>query len=295
MVKEKLLFHKPTLEDAAWAAPLLASSGRMGCEYSYTAIYMWREMYHTRLAKEGDYLLIAVGEGDNCSFLPPVGPSLIEGVQLLKECVDGAPLRLHSVSEDEVKQLTAFYGGRLSVRESRDDFDYLYASEDLANLPGRAYHSKKNHISAFSKKFNWIYEAVNDDNIAEVMAMAKQWCAEKGTCRERGLSTERCAIRELLKNRRVLGIQGGLIRVDGAVAAFALGSPINDRVFDIHVEKALSAYPGAYAVINREFASQLTAYELLNREDDMGIEGLRKAKLSYHPAVLLKKFVCEIR
>ena len=297
MLKTKPLFREPMPEDTAWAAELLTSSGRMGCEYSYTAIYMWRTLYHTRLARCGEYLLISVGEGENLSFLPPVGPSLRTGVELLREYTDhvGIPLRLHSVGEEVLRQLLDLYGDALCFTEKRNDFDYLYRTADLAQLPGKAYHGKKNHISAFSRKFDWQYEPIDDGNTADVIEMAKRWCAEKGTCRDRGIRTERCAVRELLQDRRRFSVRGGLIRVNGDVAAFTLGSPINEQVFDVHVEKALSAYPGAYAVINREFASRLTAYEYLNREDDLGIEGLRKAKLSYHPSILLKKYACEWR
>ena len=115
---------------------------------------------------------------------------------------------------------------------------------------------------------------------------------QKGNCKDKGLRTENCAIREVLRHREALSVRGGLIRADGRVAAFTFGSPINDKVFDIQVEKALPSFPGAYAVINQAFASTLTAYPFLNRENDLDIEGLRKAKLSYHPAMVLEKYTC---
>lgn len=296
MLITKLAFRRPTPEDVTWAAPLLMQAGRRGCEYSFTTLYMWREQYDAKIARVGDYLLLSAGSGSETSFLPPVGPSLTEGIALLRDHTDalGLSLRLHGVDEDMLVRLKALFG---DVREQEwpEDFDYLYRTEDLADLPGKAYHSKKNHISAFSRKFDWVYEPIDDRNLPDVLAAAKAWCAERGTCRDRGLQTEQCAIRELLRDRQRFSVTGGLIRVDGTVAAFTFGSPISDRVFDVHVEKALSAYPGAYAVINREFASRLTAYAYLNRENDLGIEGLRRAKQSYHPAILLKKYTCEIR
>ncbi len=295
MLITKPVFRRPTAEDASLAAPLLQQAGRRGCEYSFTTLYMWREHYDANIAYMDGYLLISAGSDDSLSFLPPIGPSLSEGMTLLKTYTDslGIPLKLHGVDENLLVRLKAQFGD-VKEQARSEDFDYLYRTEDLATLPGKAYHSKKNHISAFSRNFEWVYEPIDDGNTADVMKAAGAWCAEKGTCRDRGLQAEHCAIREILNDRRRFSVTGGLIRVDGEVAAFTLGSPINERVFDVHVEKALSAYPGAYAVINREFASRLTDYAYLNRENDLGIEGLRRAKQSYHPAILLKKYSCEI-
>ena len=134
---------------------------------------------------------------------------------------------------------------------------------------------------------------ITDANCADVVAMAREWCRLKGNCAEKSLQSENCAIREVLAHREELSVTGGLIRVDGKVVAFTFASPINDQVVDIHVEKALPDYAGAYTVINREFAArELSGYRYINRENDMGIEGLRKAKESYNPAILLEKFIC---
>lgn len=283
------------MEDGKQVAPLLLQSGHDGCEFSFTTLYMWRELYHTRIAQEDDYLLVSAGEGEKTSFLPPIGPSLGEGVALLRRAAEaqGLPLRLHGVDEQTLAQLQQLFP--LTVTEMDEDHDYLYKTTDLAELPGKAYHSKRNHIAAFSRQFDWQYEDITDDNLAEVFAMSKQWCREKGVCSDKGLKAERCGIREVLSHRHAFGVRGGLIRVEGEVVAFAFGSPINDRVFDIHTEKALTAYGGAYALINRELARRLTDYDYLNRENDMGIEGLRRAKRSYRPSILLKKYSCEVR
>lgn len=296
MIATQPHFYTPAKEDALWAAPLLAASGNFGCEYSFVTLYMWREMYHTQIAREDGYLFMCSGEGEQRSFLPPVGGSFMGGVERLLDYTarEKIPLRLHSVTEQQLQQLSDCFGGNVRYEERRNSFDYLYRSFDLANLPGKEYHSKKNHISAFSRKYDWSFEPITDQNTAEVIALSKRWCAERGVCREESIRVERCGVRELLQNRELFGVKGGLLRVNEEAVAFTLGSPINEHVFDVHVEKALSAYAGAYAVINREFASQLTQYEYLNREDDMGLEGLRKAKLSYRPVLLLKKFSCEI-
>ncbi|MBP3434760.1 MAG: DUF2156 domain-containing protein [Clostridia bacterium] len=276
-------------EDSLWAAPLLAASGRDCCEYSFTTAYMWSEHYDVRIARVGEVLVL----GSERSYLTPVGNGWEE---VLRQLYDESPrpLRLHSVDEALLTRLKALFPGRVHAEEARDDFDYLYRTEDLANLPGKVYHGKKNHISAFSRAHEWTYEPLSAENVDDMVRLSREWCEEKGSCTG-SLNDEQCAIRRVLREPERFSLSGGLIRVEGRAVAFTLGSPINERVFDIHVEKALSAFSGAYAVINREFAKTLTAYEYLNRENDMGIPGLRRAKESYRPAILLKKYLVTIQ
>lgn len=286
-------FHYPTIDDAAWAAPMLSAAGRMGCEYSFTTTFMWRNFYQNQLARAGDTLFIRAGE-EAPLYLPPVGPDLAEGIRiLLRYTADqGKTLKLVGADPAMVERLEEAFPGLFEFSSQRGDFDYIYRTQDLAELPGSAYHAKRNHIAGFSRKFSWTFEPIDAHNMAEVENMAREWCRQKGNCKDKGLRAENCAIREALRHRDALSIRGGLIRAEGRVAAFTFGSPINDTVFDIHVEKALPDFPGAYAVINQAFASTLTQYPYLNRENDLNIEGLRKAKLSYHPAMLLEKYTC---
>ena len=292
----QLEFRELMPDDAAWAAPLMAASGYMGCEYSYTTAYMWSRHYNVRIARADNAALLRSDSESGPSFLVPVGLPLTEGIDLLRRYTEqeNIPLRLHGVDEQTREQLITAYPKQVRFDTYDGDYDYIYRTEALATLPGNAYHSKKNHISSFSRRYTWRYEPLDDTNVEEVAALSAEWCREKGDCQDAGLHSERCAIRRLLQYRKQLSVEGGLIRVDDKAVAFTLGSPINASVFDVHVEKALSAYSGAYAVINREFAKTLTAYPYLNRENDMGIEGLRRAKESYRPEIVLKKYTCEL-
>ena len=176
---------------------------------------------------------------------------------------------------------------------NRDAFDYIYLQSDLATLSGKKYHSKRNHISAFSKKYEWHYEAVNESNIDAVRECARLWYKENADRMSKTMLCEQNGIELMLSNMQSLNIKGGAVFVEGKAVAFCLGSPINSKCFDTHIEKALSEYSEAYTVINREFAkNELDGYMYINREDDLGLEGLRRAKLSYKPAILLKKFEC---
>lgn len=292
----QLEFRELLPQDAAWAAPLMAASGRMGCEYAYATAYMWSRYYEVRIARVGDAVILRSDGGEVPSFLVPIGVPLEEGIALLRTYTDaeGVPLRIHGIDEEIRNQLCALYPDQVQFDSNDADYDYIYRTEDLANLIGNAYHSKKNHINAFSRKYDWQYEPLSNANVEEVKALSYEWCREKGDCQSESLASERCGIHRLLQHREQLSVIGGLIRVEGKAVAFTLGSPINESVFDVHVEKALSQYSGAYAVINREFAKTLTVYPYLNRENDMGVPGLRRAKESYHPAILLKKYTCEL-
>lgn len=287
-------FREPQLEDAGWMAPLLRGTGNRGCEYSFTTIFMWRKFYHNRIARYGDYLFVKSQE-EKHAYLLPIGGDLREGIVILREYAHekGHALKLFGADEPMTWEIDRLFPGQFAFQPSPADFDYLYYQEDLAQLAGKKYHAKRNHIAGFGKKFNWVYEPITDGNVAEVVEMAREWCRQKGNCEENGLRSENCAIREALAHRRELSITGGLIRADGKVAAFTFASPINSQVADVHVEKALPDYPGAYAVINREFTARaLAGYRWVNRENDLGLEGLRKAKNSYYPALLLEKYVC---
>lgn len=282
--------------DAVWAVPQLTTAGRQTCEYSFTTTYMWSAYYNVRVAQTPSSPIFCSEYNGRRSYLPPVGETQNELLLALREreTSRGSELHLHSVDEETLMRLQTVFPARVHAKESEDDFDYLYRTEDLATLRGRAYHSKKNHIAAFSRAHDWSFELLDEHNMPEILQLSREWCEEKGGC-VNSLQAEQCAIRRVLKDPAQFSLSGGLVRVEGRPVAFTLGSPISDTVFDIHVEKALSAFSGAYAVINREFAATLTAYEFVNRENDMGIEGLRRAKLSYRPVAVLKKYSCTVR
>ncbi|MCI8553572.1 MAG: DUF2156 domain-containing protein [Clostridiales bacterium] len=293
---EALSFHKLSIEDRDWAVPLLRSVQAHACEYSFTTLYMWRRHYHNRIAREGDTLFVRSGV-ENPFYLLPAGGDEGRGLDRLRAhaSLSGKPCVFY-LPGPAAERLNRRYPGAFDMEPSPNDFDYLYDRTALAELPGKKYHQKRNHISAFSREHAWRYEPLDDGNAPEAAALAEEWCREKGRCQDPGLRSEHCAIREALQLRRELSLTGALIRVEGRPVAFTFGSPISGEVFDIHVEKALAGFSAAYTVINREFASRaLAGYRYINRENDLGIEGLRRAKRSYHPAMVLEKYLCRER
>ena len=246
-------------------------------------------------AQEDGQLIIKSGKGEDSSYRLPFGNDFLRGIELVRE-YSGEKYPDFWVQEGaRLDNFKAHFGDKYIFEENRDAFDYIYLRADLANLSGKKYHSKRNHISAFSKKQDWVFRPITAENIADVKLCAEKWYKENADREDKYLRCERCGVETILDNMELLGVRGGAVYVGENVVAFTLGSKISGEIFDIHIEKALNDYAEAYTVINREFARTLTEYKYINREDDMGLEGLRKAKLSYKPAILLKKYACRKR
>jgi hypothetical protein len=168
--------------------------------------------------------------------------------------------------------------------------------QDLLLLQGKKYQPKRNHINKFKKLYNYQYNNMTQEDIPECIEMHKQWVLTHCKRGSTGFDNETCATSKALQLFSKLELKGGVLRVDGKVVAFTIGSAINHSTFDVCIEKALPCYDGAYSMINQQFVEhQLTAYQYINREEDAGEEGLRKAKLSYHPVKLIDKYSCCFR
>lgn len=173
----------------------------------------------------------------------------------------------------------------------RDHFDYIYYRKDLAELKGKNYQPKRNHANRFRKKYTgYQYTSLTPEVLPHCLELAEKWCMQHNCEEDSGLQAEQEAMRFAMEHFEALGLSGGALWVNGEIVAFTYGAPINYDTFCIHVEKADTDFDGAYTVINQEFASRISdKYTYLNREEDLGIPGLRKAKLSYYPAFLLEK------
>ncbi|MBQ7549764.1 MAG: DUF2156 domain-containing protein [Clostridia bacterium] len=256
------------------------------CEYSVGNILGWCRHYGAEIAFIDDCLVSRNSRNGYFGF--PKGNDVSAALMTIKHSFNEP--NFYGLTEREVSYLESLCPGEYAYSPTRNFFDYVYRVEDLAGLKGKKYHSKRNHIAYFEKNSNWSYEEIDERNIEECIAMYEKWF-ELNVDRDReGLETEREVLEYCFRHYFELDFLGGLIRTDGEVVAFTCGEKLNDTTFDTHFEKAFSDIRGAFPMINREFAkNSLTEYEFVNREDDTGSEGLRKAKLSYHP-ILLEKF-----
>lgn len=290
-----LKFKKTEIGDIEVFKKYIGFSGELSCESAFVNLLVWQNAYNNMWAEEDGQLIIKSGKGEDSSYRLPFGDDFIKGIKLIREYSGEEYPTFWAQEGRRLDNFKAHFGDKYVLEESRDAFDYIYLREDLANLAGKKYHSKRNHISAFSKKHDWFFEPITPDNIPEVKLCAEKWYKENADREDKYLRCEKRGVETILDNMELLGVKGGAVYSDGGVVAFTLGSKISDEIFDIHIEKALSDYAEGYTVINREFARTLTEYKYINREDDMGLEGLRKAKLSYKPAMLLKKYSCRKR
>ena len=290
-------FRRITLADKEWIDPLLRMGNLRGSEYTFTNNFIYRSIYHIEVARMNDYYLVrSHREGGAYSYLYPAGGGDLRPVvdALVADAAElGVPFHMNGVPREGTAALEALFPGRFAFSETRDNFDYLYESEKLITLSGKKLHGKRNFVNRFlaENEGRWAYEAVTPENLPECWRMNVAWCAENGCGEDPSLAEETCAVKNCFDNLTALGLQGGLLRLDGGVVAYTMGLPLNSDTFIVHIEKAFSSVAGAYPMINQQFVSHNCAdYRYVNREDDVGSEGLRKAKLSYRPAILLEKF-----
>lgn len=287
-----MTFERITIADRERIERYVANVGEMNCETAFINMLVWQDLYGVTFRTVDDALLIRSSYADEEVFALPFG-DLAKGLACIAEYTGGKPAVFRAQEGPRLDRFVQMMGDKYDVVELEAGADYIYRKEDLSTLAGKKYHAKRNHIAAFSKQFDWAYEPIGADNLDEVQRCADLWYTENADRLTVELMAERNGLQVLFAHFATLGLTGGAIRVDGNIVAFCIASRLNDDLVDVHIEKALAAYEGAYAVVNNQFAKHLpNEIRYINREDDMGLEGLRKAKLSYHPATLLKKYLC---
>ncbi len=289
-------FKRIKLEDFKKIKHFLNNVGETSCESTFISLFVWADYYDNSYCIVDDILFMRSKDGDSYRYSIPFcnDKDLKKAVKILIENLYPEKPSFWGQEGARFDKFKELFSKEYVFLNEDDSSDYIYLTENLSTLSGKKYHSKRNHISNFSKQFDWQYQTINKNNLDKVKDCAEIWYQENLTYDADSLLAEKQGVNIILDNMEYLGAKGGCIIVDERVVAFAIGSPINDEVFDIHFEKALGNYQGAYAVINREFAkNELENYKYINREDDLGIEGLRKAKLSYKPVKLLKKYLCD--
>jgi hypothetical protein len=182
-------------------------------------------------------------------------------------------------------------GKKYIAEEERDHFDYVYGVRELIELKGRKFHDKKNNVNKFRNNYSYEYLPLNPGLINKCIRFEDYWCETRECEKHPGLKREKCAILAMLKNFGQLDLKGGVIVIDNKVAALTLGEQFLEDTFVIHVEKANSYIHGLYQAINQEFLMHEAAEcRYVNREQDLGIEGLRAAKMSYKPVRFIRKY-----
>ncbi len=267
-------------------------------ELNFTNIFMWRNSYKFRFGVAGELLcLISVPDNAEPFAFVPIGEyteeGFIQAFGYIKEYFGAKGWRLlfKRVTEDEVDIFKKFIGDVADITLDRDSSDYVYLTDDLISLAGKKYHGKKNHLNSFKKQYEYEYVRLREDLLDECTRINEEWCARRSCEHHKGLYCEKLANNEALRNFRTLGYEGALIKVSGRFEAYTVGELLNENTAVIHIEKANDDIRGLYTFINQQFCeNSWKNVKYINREQDLGLEGLRKAKLSYSPVKLVNKY-----
>lgn len=291
-----LNFKKPDIDDKLWVDSCLSHANSYNCEYDFGNLFVWSTSYSTEICHYKDFFICRWGRGADLSYSLPIGEG--DFSDAINEIIadaksNGVKARIYGITDGYLSMLQEAFTGKFTYHTSDDYSDYIYLVERMASLSGKKYHSKRNHISNFKKNNpDWSFEKITKDNIQECIDTHATWISNKDNDDE-DYSFEFEAVLKAFEHWDELGFIGGLIRVDGKVIAYTFGeAQMNGECFVTHFEKAPADVQGAYAIINQEFTKNcLMDYKYVNREEDLGIEGLRKAKLSYNPEMRLTKWV----
>lgn len=295
-----LQFHVLQLSDRAWVQRALNKSQFMGCEYSFANNLAWRRAADTRVARYKDFYVSASFDTEDGvpSFLFPAGSG--DDGDVLREMAEtaialGFPLRIAGVTRSSLARLQAICPDGFTAEAYPDGFDYIYETKDLMDLSGRKYHKKRNHLMQFRRAYeNYSFSEMTPEDYDACITMSAQFYNEKHGYTDRSSVAEQFAIHTYFEHFQELALCGGVLRVDGKLVGFSIGEPLCRNVFVTHIEKADVAYHGAYTALTQAFTAHFAKdFRYINREEDLGIEGLRKAKQSYYPAWMLEKYRCD--
>lgn len=288
------IFKRPELEDKELISSYFNKAPGRSCERTFVNVYLWSRHYQVKFAVVQNALVFR-SEDNGIAFSYPAGDreNVHAALDYLMEYSrdTGMPFRLYNVTPEHFEELEGWYPGRFEIEYNRDVADYVYETEKLATLAGKKLHGKRNHINKFKSLYpDWSYESLDDSNVEECFQMALQWRNQNGCDEDAEKNAEMCVTLNSLRLYKELGLKGGVLRAEGRIVAFTVGEQVCQDTFVVHIEKAFPDVEGAYPMINQQFVQhECMDYQYVNREDDTGAEGLRKAKLSYRPAFLVEK------
>jgi hypothetical protein len=278
------------LEDKLLIDKLLAAQQPEISEYTFTNLFAWRKAYDFCLSQAGEAVLVISCRDGRFNIFDPLCPKEKKRA-VLEECFSSVSEPVSFVRLPD--QTVRIFGGDRAfvVTEERDHFDYVYRTQDLIALKGTAYDGKRNFIKRFKEAYAFEVRPIKQEDVESCFYFEEEWCLAKDCQRTEGLAREREAMHEILVHVEALGAQGAMILIDGKVEAVTLGEALNQETFVVHVEKANGSFVGIYQALNQMFCEQAALkYAFINREQDLGVAGLRQAKESYHPCRMVKKY-----
>lgn len=294
---KKINFAPITLCDKALYESYLQSENKRGCEFSFANLYLWGQQ---KIAVLHNHIVLFSQFGKRICYPYPLGNGDKEKVldAIIADAKEkGVMCRITGLDALAKQNVETLYPGKFRFYTDDGMYDYVYSIDDLAELKGKKYHGKRNHLNRFFEAFpNYTVQPIEEANISKVKQFAENWYKTKlieNT--DNDFILEKEALEKAFNDYKELGLEGLVILNGEDILAFTIGSFLSEDTFDIHFEKACSDIQGAYAAVNYEFAryirNKYPNIRYLDREEDMGIEGLRKAKQSYHPHHMVEKYV----
>lgn len=292
----KIDFAPITLRDKSLYENYLSNENGRGCEFSFTNLYLWGRQ---NFAVLNNHIVLFSQFGRRTYYLYPLGNG--DKKEVLDAIIADAKAKgilcqitgLDALAKQNIETL---YPGKFRFHSDEGMYDYVYSIDDLADLKGKKYHGKRNHLKRFFEAFpNYTVHPIGEDNISKVKQFTEDWYRTRlAENPNNDFHLEKAALEKAFRDHKALGMEG-LVLLDGErILAFTLASRLEEDTFDVHFEKARSDIQGAYPAINYEFAryirNKYPNIRYLDREEDMGLEGLRKAKQSYHPHHMVKKY-----
>lgn len=267
-------------------------------ELTFSNLFAWRKYYRFKYAEiNGLLCIIAMPYGSEPYALMPVGNLNREMFEMAFGELNGYFKQIgrrpvyKKITKDQLDYFNSHVNSAGDIVYDRNNSDYLYSTEDLIHLKGKKFDGKRNHINKFKSKYEFSYIPLDCSLIDECCRIMEEWCRVKNCDCQEGDYCERQANMELLNNFRMLECKGALIKVNGIYEAFTVGEMLNSNTAVIHIEKANTVVAGLYTLINQQFCEKEWEDTLyVNREQDLGLEGMRKAKLSYNPVKLMEKY-----
>jgi hypothetical protein len=279
-------FKPVGLEDKGVIDAFIRRSPSEACEVVFTNIYIWRHYERpTFTTINGNLCVLCRPRSEPAFFLPPIGTTKVR--ETIEACLSFCP-RLACVPEP----FALGHCAGLRVEEDPENYDYVYRVADLIHLRGKKYDGKRNRIKKFEKSQASRYLKLEPEHLAVCRSLFEDWLTNKAGGEGRIGEPQRIAVMEILAGFSSLGLSGGAVEVEGRIEAFSIGERLNSDTAVIHLEIANPRFDGLAQFINREFVKNEWAdFKYINREQDMGIAGLRRAKMSYYPHYFVKKFI----
>jgi hypothetical protein len=287
-----LEFRPIKIDDKNEFDRILKEKKYLSCEYCFSNFYIWKDVIHTECCITENVIHVRGRiKGETFYFMPIAKEGYMD--KALEELLhtENRSLLIKCATDRNMKEASEAVLSKFIRVEDFDINDYMYNSADLIELMGKKYHQKRNHVNKFKSLFEYEFVELREEDTEACLELNELWMESKDELTIE-MNNESLAIRNALRNYKDLGLIGAMIKIEGKIAAFTIGEIVHEELSIVHFEKCDISYNGIFPAINQAFAEYaFKNVKYINRQDDMGLPGLRKSKLSYHPVMMVEKYI----